>query len=66
MDKMTLFMAAVSAIGTLVAGIGGFIAASLSELTKSVNALNIKVAVVIEQTADHDKRITRLETSKAS
>lgn len=38
----------------VIVGVGGYIA-------KSINDLNIKIAVVISRLSDHDERIKRLE-----
>lgn len=48
-------------LGTLLLGIGGYIAACLKELTKSVQQLNINMAVVFSQQSNHEHRIVRLE-----
>lgn len=55
-------------IGVLVMVIGGYIANCLKELTKSVNKINVNLAVVITQQSNHgvtlvshDGRISRLE-----
>ena len=38
-----------------------YVANTLRELSLSVQALNVNIAVVIEKVANHEKRIERLE-----
>lgn len=51
----------LAGMGTLLLAIGAYIAACLKELTKSVQELNVKMAVVISTMKGHDERIRRLE-----
>jgi hypothetical protein len=51
----------LSVIGALLIAMGGYIARCLSQLTISVQELNIRIAVVVSRMDDHDKRITHLE-----
>lgn len=45
----------------LVTGIFVYAVKILSELKGSIESLNIKMAVVVEQVSSHDKRISKLE-----
>lgn len=38
-----------------------YVARSIKELTDSVSELNVKIAVILERTDGHERRITRLE-----
>lgn len=51
----------LSVTGVLLLVIGGWIGSNIKELTKSVNALTIKLAIVVEQVGTHEKRIQALE-----
>lgn len=47
--------------GFMALSIAGWVARSIDKMRGSVEELNVKLAVVINQQADHDRRITRLE-----
>lgn len=59
MDPWVQILLAV--IGTILLGIGGYIARSLGKLTEGVQELNVKIAVVISQLSQHEDRLKRLE-----
>lgn len=56
-----VMLLALSAVGTLLLLVGGYIAKSLQEISKSIQELNLKIAVVISQQSSHEVRIKRLE-----
>jgi hypothetical protein len=48
----------------LLASFGSLGLVILSKLVQSVEALNVKIAVIIEKIDTHEKRITKLESNK--
>ena len=68
MDKVSLFQVILgvcaillSTLGVIFTWILNQVSLQLGKLTDSVESLNTKMAVVIEQIQGHDSRITRLE-----
>lgn len=55
---------AVQLIGALLIALVGWCAKSLSEMSRSVQTLNVKLAVVLEKLDTHEHRIAKLETEK--
>lgn len=51
-------------IGVLLMAIGASMATDMGRIASSVQELNVKVAVVVEQTAGLDKRVQKLEQAK--
>lgn len=47
--------------GFMALAIVGWVAKSIDRMSRSVEELNIRIAVIINQIESHDKRITRLE-----
>lgn len=50
--------------GFMALAIVGWVAKSIDRMSHSVEELNVKIAVVINQQHDHDRRITRLEDER--
>ena len=46
---------------SLISGVSIYAVNLLKELTRSVSELNIKVAIIIARTENHEKRLDRLE-----
>lgn len=44
--------------------IAGWVARSLDKMRESVEQLNVKMAVIVERTDNHEKRLERLEGNK--
>lgn len=65
MDYQTVlsnvFYATFPIIGFLIIHIFKKLADTMQCLEKSVDELNIKIAVIIEKTSNHEKRIEKLE-----
>ncbi len=57
----TLFYATFPIIGALLVFIFKTSLDTLRNLEKSVEDLNINIAVIVEKTANHEKRIEKLE-----
>ena len=52
---------AQAAFGFMALAIAGWVARSIDKMRASVEELNIKMAVVISRTDNHEQRLTRLE-----
>lgn len=52
---------AKSLFGFMALSIAGWVAWSIDKMRASVEELNIRVAVIIEKTEGHEKRISKLE-----
>lgn len=50
-----------SVIGTLILALATRVAQDLSRIARSVEDLNVKMAVVVEQTTNLDRRVSKLE-----
>lgn len=61
MDKLQFTDVAVSVLGALGLLVGKELISILRDLNKGVDALNTKIAVVIERVDTHETRITNLE-----
>lgn len=62
MDSALLIQTCFAIIGALLSLIGLEVIKSLRRMAQSIETLNERVAVVIEKTESHDKRISRLES----
>ena len=58
---MTIIASLLGFIGGVLALLGGYIAKQISKIVSSVDALNIKIAIVIEKIQGHEKRIVNIE-----
>ncbi len=56
-----IFYATFPIIGVLLVYIFNKAVGALSDLEKSVEQLNIRIAVIVEKTDNHEKRIEKLE-----
>lgn len=57
----TLFYATFPLIGGLLVYIFNTSLKTLKDLEESVEKLNVNIAVIVEKTANHEKRIEKLE-----
>lgn len=59
MDEITKLLAQLS--NPILTACAIYIAHKLGELSKSIDELNTKIAVIVERVDTHEKRITKLE-----
>lgn len=50
--------------GFMALSIAGWVAFSIDRMRESVEQLNVKMAVIVERTDNHEKRLERLEERK--